>query len=376
MYSTRLTARTTTQQVLAVTGDRSQRPILADLLPSPAFDLRIADTVDAAWEFLIEQTFDAVLIDVQTSAVSLEQLIKQFRQVLCDVPMIAMIPQIDAALASQALSVGAQEFITKPLDRIEFLFRLNRCLQEHQRQQRIRQRIRTLEEQLANKEQTIREAHEETIHRLVEASIYRDDETGAHIKRTGWYSELVASAAGWSRDQIDLIRLAAPMHDVGKIGIPDSILRKPGKLTPEEFDVMKTHTTIGANMLRGSKWAVLSMGAEIALAHHEYWNGMGYPHGIAGEQIPISARVLSIVDVYDALSHDRVYRPAFSEERVIEMMQQGRGTQFDPELFDLFMTLLPEMRVIAQTISDETPLPLPPIHAEPLRISSHVATAI
>ena len=161
----------------------------------------------------------------------------------------------------------------------------------------------------------IRIAHEETIHRLVTASLCRDEETGMHIKRTGLLSELLARAAGWSEADAEIIRLAAPMHDVGKIGIPDAILQKPGKLTPAEFETMKTHTLIGAGMLDGSQSAILAMAREIALCHHEHWDGTGYPRGLAGMAIPEPARILSIVDVYDAMTHSRVYRSAAARRR-------------------------------------------------------------
>jgi HD-GYP domain-containing protein (c-di-GMP phosphodiesterase class II) len=198
-----------------------------------------------------------------------------------------------------------------------------------------------------------RRAHEETIHWLVKVSLYRDEETGAHIQRTGYYSELLAASAGWRRELVDQIRLAAPMHDLGKIGIPDAILRKPGKLTRDEMTVMQTHTLLGAKMLAGSATPVLRLAQEIALCHHERWDGGGYPAGLAGQEIPEAARIVAIVDFYDALSHDRVYRPAFPEAEVVKMMREGRGKHFDPRLLDIFLSLLPEMRAIAQAVPDE-----------------------
>ena len=174
-------------------------------------------------------------------------------------------------------------------------------------------------------------------------------------------SEVLARAAGWSAADAETLRLAAPMHDVGKIGIPDAILRKPGKLTPAEFEVMKTHTTIGAKMLEGSHSAILSMAHDIALSHHERWDGAGYPQGLAGAAIPEPARILSIVDVYDAVSHDRVYRLAMPEDEVLTLMQQGVGTQFDPMLVAVFLAHFEEMRRIAQENPDEAATSRPPL---------------
>lgn len=209
-----------------------------------------------------------------------------------------------------------------------------------------------LEERVREQTLVIRRAQEETIHRLISASLWRDEETGMHIRRTGLFSEVLAKAAGWSVAEADLIRTAAPMHDVGKIGIPDAVLRKPGKLTPEEFDIMRSHTVIG-KMLDGSEEPILRMAKEIALNHHERWNGKGYPNGLAGDAIPESARILAIADVYDALTHDRVYRPALSEDEVLSIMCQGSGTHFDPLLLALFMSHLEEIDLIAREYPDE-----------------------
>ncbi len=164
---------------------------------------------------------------------------------------------------------------------------------------------------------------------------------------------MFAEVLGWPADQVQNIRLAAPMHDLGKIGIPDAILQKPAGLTSEEFAVMKTHTVIGARMLEGSESAILQLAHEIALAHHERWNGTGYPRGLAGLEIPEVARILAIVDVYDALTHRRVYREALPEYEAMEIMEQGRGTHFDPFLFGVFLSLLPEIRRIAQQNPDD-----------------------
>lgn len=203
------------------------------------------------------------------------------------------------------------------------------------------------------KARALRAAHEETIERLVAASLCRDEETGTHIKRTGLLSEMLAREAGWSNTAAEVLRLAAPMHDVGKIGIPDAILRKPGKLTPAEYQIMKTHTLIGARMLDGSQSPILQMAHEIAMAHHERWDGEGYPKGLAGTAIPEAARIVSIVDVYDALSHDRVYRPALSEDEVLEHLTQGSGTQFDPTLLAIFLVHHEAARRILQENPDE-----------------------
>jgi hypothetical protein len=209
-----------------------------------------------------------------------------------------------------------------------------------------------LEERVRTQTADVRHAHEEVLFRLVSASQWRDEETGMHIRRTGLLSQALARAAGWLGEELEAIRQAAPMHDIGKIGILDAILRKPGKLTPQEFEVMKTHTLIGSEILAGSKVPMLQMAREIALNHHERWDGKGYPRGLAGKDIPESARIVAIVDVYDALTHDRVNRAALPEDETLAIMQQGEGTHFDPVLLAEFFRRLPEMRRLAEQHPD------------------------
>jgi PAS domain S-box-containing protein len=198
----------------------------------------------------------------------------------------------------------------------------------------------------------IRRAHEETIHRLLAVSAFRDTETGAHIRRTGLFSEALARAAGWQPSRAEELRMAATMHDIGKVGIPDAILRKPGRLTDEESRIMQTHALLGAKMLGNPQSYLMRLAQQIALAHHERWDGRGYPYGLAGTDIPECARIVAIVDVYDALAHDRVYRPACSEPEVISMLLEGRGTHFDPHLLDCFLGAFDEIRTINEAHPD------------------------
>ena len=243
--------------------------------------------------------------------------------------------------------------LKKPFDNIEVRQLASALSAKWSLARRANRTLQDLQEMVRQQTKAIHSAHEETIYRLVRASLCRDEETGAHIRRTGLYSELLAATAGWVAERVDQVRLAAPMHDVGKIGIPDAILRKPGPLSPEDIVLMRTHAALGANLLSGSASPVLRMAQEIALYHHERWDGTGYPFGIAGLQIPEVARIVAIVDVYDALSHDRVYRKELPEHEVVEMMRRGRGTHFDPRLLDIFMSLLPEMRAISLAVPDE-----------------------
>ncbi len=213
-------------------------------------------------------------------------------------------------------------------------------------------------QQAARRIRAMRISHEETIHQLMKAALCRNQETGAHIKRIGLLSEMLALAAGWSSLDAHVIRMAAPMHDAGMIGIPDSIVQKPDRLTPEEFDVVKSHTLLGARILEGAHSDVLAMAHKIALYHHERWDGTGYPHHLSGEHIPEAARIVSIVDVFDAVSHNRVYRPALPDQEIQKILAEGAGTQFDPHLVNLFMQSYAAAHDIARNYPDEVMLGL------------------
>ena len=210
-----------------------------------------------------------------------------------------------------------------------------------------------LELEVRKRTSDIRAREEEIALRLICAADTRDDgETGSHIRRLGLYSELMAKHLNWRQDKIDEIRIAAPMHDIGKIGIPDAILKKPGKLTSDEFEIMKSHAPIGSRILSNSKSSLVKMAQEISLGHHEKVDGSGYPNGLSGKDIPQSARIVAIVDVFDALIHKRIYKDKMSVEDAIEIMMEGRETHFDPKLFDLFLQLKDEITQISRNFDD------------------------
>lgn len=209
-----------------------------------------------------------------------------------------------------------------------------------------------LEIEVSKRTATIREREFEISGRLIYASGFRDEETGAHIRRIGMYSAAMAKALGWSQYAVDDILSAAPMHDLGKIGIPDTILKKPGRSTEEEFSVMQSHPLIGGQILGGSESDMIKMASDIAECHHECWDGSGYPKGLKGDEIPIAARIVSIVDVYDALVHARVYKPAFSEPEALAIMAEQVGKKYDPELFQVFLDNLQAMRDIRAQVLD------------------------
>jgi response regulator RpfG family c-di-GMP phosphodiesterase len=209
-----------------------------------------------------------------------------------------------------------------------------------------------LEREVLRRTQTLRRREEEIAMRLLAAAGTRDGETGGHVRRIGLYAAAVGEALGWSAARTADIRVAAPMHDIGKIGIPDAILLKPGHLTHDEYQIMKQHTLIGAKMLAGSDIELVEMGREIALCHHEKWDGGGYPNGLSGEGIPITARIVSIVDVYDAMVNRRVYKEPIPEKEVLNSMTLAAGYDFDPKLLEVFLEILPTIRSIRDSMQD------------------------
>ena len=227
------------------------------------------------------------------------------------------------------------DYIVKPFDPDVLRARLNVGMRTVRLERRLSGYSHDLKKLVRRQTHVIRHAQEETIIRLLTALESRDEETGGHVHRISLFSVVITTAANWSSNKIDNLRLAAPMHDIGKIGVPGSILLKKGRLTESEFEIIKTHTTVGGQILGDSDIPMLQIAHDIALYHHEKWNGTGYPSGIAGNMIPESARIVAIVDVFDALSHDRIYKKALSEKE--------RGSHFDPYFFDLFINVLPEL---------------------------------
>ena len=333
--------------ILVVDDEPHVCEIVRRILVPEGHSCAVANSSDEAWAYLQAQDVDLITLDVRMPGQSGVELLKRIHDEFPDTSVIMLTGVGGADTAIQALTYGACGFLTKPIDLDELLFYVKRGLE---RQQLIVERhlhVEQLEERVRQQTETIRRAHEETILRLVGASMYRDEETGAHVKRVGLFSAVLAEATGWPAAEAERIRMAAPMHDVGKIGIPDAILQKPGKLTHDEFEIMKSHAVIGAELLEGSESPMLETAHDIALHHHERWDGQRYPHGLAAMEIQESSRIVAIADVYDALTHDRVYRPALPEEKALAMMRADRGRHFDPHLLDLFFEVLPEIRTIA-----------------------------
>ncbi len=254
----------------------------------------------------------------------------------------------DRRTAVTALKIGAYGYVLKPFGSNEILINVAAALERRRVTLLSRQYEQVLEETVRQRTRELRKREEEIVLRLLSASEHRDDETGSHVRRVGLFAAEMARTLGWEPKSVHDIRLAAAMHDIGKIGIPDRILLKPGSLTPREFETMKQHTVIGGRILNGTDIALLEMAREIALAHHEKWDGSGYPYAVAGNAVPESGLIVGIVDFYDALVHDRVYRPALPEEKSVSIIAENGRSQFGDDVFDCFMSILPNLRLIRQ----------------------------
>lgn len=257
-------------------------------------------------------------------------------------PILMLTGDDDRSVRETALELGANDFVAKPFELSETLLRIRNLLETRRLHRALGRENRTLEERVAERTRQLQDSQLETLRRLAQAAEYRDDDTGQHTQRVGELAARLARAARVDDELVEHIRLAAPLHDIGKIGIPDAVLLKPGKLTPEEFAVIQTHTTIGAAILADGQSSFILMAETIALAHHERWDGSGYPNGIAGPDIPLAARVVAIADFFDALTHDRPYRGAVPLPRVVELMRSESGRHFDPELLAVFLDELVE----------------------------------
>ena len=267
----------------------------------------------------------------------------------------------------RAYEVGVNDFINKPVDHTELKLRLKWLLELKSARDEIKVHRATLEntvesrtrrlrealEEVTHAQREIKAAHLDTIRRLTIAAEYKDRDTAGHIGRIGRYSQVMGTAMHLQPGTIDLLLHAAPMHDVGKLGIPDQILLKPGPLDDAERLVMNTHTTLGAQILSGSSSKVIQMGERIALSHHEKWDGTGYPNGISGTEIPLEARICAVVDFFDALTMDRPYRGAVPNDEVVDMIAAQNGQAFDPTIVDVFLQVRPEIEAIQAEYVDE-----------------------
>ena len=332
-------------RIAIVDDQHSVTSLLSTLLEHEGYDVVTFNSGADFLDYLKSSRVDMVLLDLMMPGMTGYDVITQVRALITTeyIPILIISALTDRESRLKALSLGIDDFLSKPIDREELWLRVNNTLQVKAYQDQLIQEKMLLECTVEQDEEDIELSHIETIRTLIIASEFRDDETGQHVGRIGHYAKTLAKLAGAKQEYIDILFYASALHDIGKLAISDSILQKQGPLTNDEFDTMKQHTVIGKSILSNASISpYLKLGAEVAMTHHERWDGTGYPNGLSGTDIPLGGRIVAICDVYDALRSPRPYKPAFAHEKTIAIMRHGDGrTQpehFDPKLLRLFLS--------------------------------------
>lgn len=307
----------------------------------------------AALDWGAANTPDLVVTDYMMPDMNGIELTRALRAHHPDVPVLMVTANNEQAVRHEALQQGVTDFLTKPLDNTEFVARAKNMLALRRSHLLLADRAAQLADEVRQATARIVEQERETIFCLAKAAEYRDPETGAHILRMAHYSRQIARVLGLPESQQELLLEAAPMHDIGKVGTPDLILLKPGKLTAAEFEIMKQHATIGYEVLNRSSSPLLKTAAEIAYTHHEKYDGSGYPRGLRGDDIPLFGRIVAVADVFDALTSERPYKRAWTIEDAGKLLQDGAGKHFDPACVQAFLADLDAILHIRGTFRDE-----------------------
>jgi putative two-component system response regulator len=313
-----------------------------------------------AVRLLTNEAPDALLLDIMMPHMSGLEILAALRgdNRWLQLPIIILTAADDQTIKRQALNLGASDFLSKPIDPTDLVPRVRNALVVKRHYDHLQKYSEQLEAEVRRRTAELARSRQEVIHCLARAAEFRDDDTGHHVLRVGRYARLIAEELGWEADRVEMLEQAAQLHDIGKIGIPDSILLKPGKLAPDELEIMRKHsafgkqitqglpphdldrlarhTELGSRILASSDSPILVWAATISHSHHEKWDGSGYPLGLAGEDIPIVGRITAVADVFDALSTKRPYKPPFPLERCFAMIEESRGSHFDPNVVDAF----------------------------------------
>lgn len=342
--------------VLIVDDQSTGRVILAEIVRSidKFVDAITFEDPEAALNYARTHPVDMVITDYQMPKMNGVDLVRELRKVFRDntVPIIVITVDRQSEVRYQALNNGAIDFLTRPIDRIEYRQRFANLLALRRHELESANRRKWLEEKVRIATQELRRREVDTLFRLSRAAESRDKVTGLHLPRMAKYSALIAKGHGLSSAQVEAIEMAAPMHDLGKIGIPDRILQSSEKLSQQDMEVMKTHAVIGYELLKDNSSEYLQMGAMIALGHHEKYDGSGYPNGLKGELIPLEARIVALADVYDALTSMRPYKQAWQPDQAFKWMREQSGRHFDPDLLEVLVQSRAEVLNIAAQFAD------------------------
>ncbi len=339
-------------RVLIVDDEERNRIVLKEILQRQGYTcFQAGDGVEALEEIKKSEP-DVILLDIRMPRMDGLELIKRIKEHESwqRIPVVIVSGVDDMQARVEALKLGADDFLVKPPHIEELKARVRSLVKVKayndymvRSQEQLKAEVAERTSQLQQAIRELKETHEklkssslDTIYRLSRAAEYRDEDTASHIQRISQYAGAVARQLRMSEDDVEAVLYATPMHDVGKIGIPDKILLKPGRLDENEWNIMKKHTTFGASILEGASSSFLKLGREIALTHHERWDGSGYPNGLKGTDIPVAGRITALVDVFDALTSKRPYKPPFPVEQSFQIIREGRGSHFDPQVVDAF----------------------------------------
>lgn len=353
--------------VLVVEGRTLPPGQMESVLEKEGFRLCYS-TADAreAVGLLLRHRPATVVLDFGTDCLDIFEVMAQMQAADPDgySPVLVLSGEINRESRLKVLSSGAKDILSSPFDMTEVVSRIKNLVEIGLLQRELREQNQRLEERVRDRTRELKDSQIEVVYRLAYACERRDRDTGEHIRRMSRYTACIGRGAGLDENECDLLRHASPMHDIGKIAIPDSILLKAGPLTEEEWAVMEIHAEAGAEMLQGGTSGLVKAGREIALTHHERWDGRGYPHGLAGTDIPLYGRITALADVFDALTSRRCYKLPWSVERSVEEMKRKSGNHFDPQLVEVFLGMLPEILKIKEVLPDppenDAPAPFQP----------------
>jgi len=351
MNDNKVTSMTIEQEILAanilIVDDQVPNVTLLEKMLKHAGYQNVVGITDSrqAVSMYLQHEVDLLLLDIRMPHMDGFDVMDKLQESISDdyLPILVLTAELAAETKAKALCNGAKDFLTKPFDQLEVLQRIHNILEVRLLHKQVKKQNQDLEETVRKRTQELADSRFEIIQRLGRAAEYKDNETGNHIVRMSKFSQMLAKAAGLSETETEMILNAAPMHDIRKIGIPDRVLLKPGKLDAEEWEIMQSHVTIGADLLSGGESALMMMARNIALLHHEKWDGSGYPNGLAGEEISIEGRICALCDVFDALTSERPYKKAWSIEDAMALIHEQSGKHFDPNLVTLFTGILDDV---------------------------------